>query len=197
MEIQKMHFGIDYGSKLAGTTVITYNRNGELYQRSSKKKEDADQVIIDAVEELKPSSIYIDAPLSLPAAYFDKGKDYFYRRADKELKAMSPMFLGGLTARAMKLKASITSQDIAIHEVYPGALVRSMPALNEHYDKKNHSNLETLTKIIESLLGDIHIAASVTNLHQIDSILAWYSGFRHQKGMAVEVGHRDEGVIIY
>ena len=66
-----MHFGIDYGSKLAGTMVITYNQNGKLYQRASKKKEDADKLIINAIAELQPSAVYIDAPLSLPAAYFD------------------------------------------------------------------------------------------------------------------------------
>ena len=91
-----MHFGIDYGSKLAGTTVITYDIDRVLYQLQSDKKSDADKFVLNHVTDLKPDAIYLDAPLSLPKAYFGEGDDFFYRKGDKELRAMSPMFLGGL-----------------------------------------------------------------------------------------------------
>jgi predicted nuclease with RNAse H fold len=109
-----MHFGIDYGSKMAGTTVITYNQDNVLYQRSSVKNGDADAFILDCVTELQPGQIYIDAPLSLPLACFGKGTDFFYREADRKLKAMSPMFLGGLTARAMKLRLQLTEMELQL-----------------------------------------------------------------------------------
>jgi len=64
-----MHFGIDYGSKLAGTTVITYDHKGQLHQVSSAKKQDADAMILAVATELEPTSIYLDGPLSLPGAY--------------------------------------------------------------------------------------------------------------------------------
>ena len=191
-----MHFGIDYGSKLAGTTVITYNIDGVLYQKSSKKKEDADAMIIKLVNEQMPRAIYIDAPLSLPKAYFGKGDDYFYRAADRELKAMSPMFLGGLTARAIKIKAFIESLQIEIFETYPGGLVRSIPELKQNYSKKDALMIPKILDQTKRLLGDVLIFEAPKNIHQIDSLLAWYSGLRHQKGRAKEFGDIEEGLVI-
>ena len=98
-----MIIGVDYGSKLAGTTVIAYNMGDGIRLERSKKNQDADQMIIDFVAEYNPQVIGIDAPLSLPGVYTGLVgfEDYHYRACDKALKAMSPMFLGGLTARAM------------------------------------------------------------------------------------------------
>lgn len=192
-----MHFGIDYGSKLAGTTVITFNIKNTLFQKSSTKKEDADAMIRQAVIELMPSSVFIDAPLSLPKAYFGKGEDYFYREADKALKAMSPMFLGGLTARAIQLTKFINSLEVEVLETYPGALTRSIPELKKCYNKKDKVTIPLVLEQIESLLGHIKIENAPVNYHQVDSILAWYSGYRHQKGEAFKVGNMEEGIIIY
>ena len=193
-----MHFGIDYGSKMAGTTVITYDVNGVLFQKSSSKKMDADAMILKAAVELMPSFIYLDAPLSLPNVYYGKGNDYFYREADKELKAMSPMFLGGLTARAMQLKSQIlTVIETKVFETYPSALVRSIPELKTHYKKKDATMVPILTKQIERLLEKIKLDEKPKTIHQIDSILAWYSGYRHQNGLAIITGNHEEGLIIY
>ncbi len=99
-----MHWvGIDYGAKLAGTTAISFVENNQIKTVQSVRKQNADTFCLDWISRLKPDFIMIDAPLSLPLAYFGKGDDYFYRQADRELKAMSPLFLGGLTARAMRL----------------------------------------------------------------------------------------------
>lgn len=192
-----MHFGIDYGSKLAGTTVITYDIQGKLFQICSEKKKDADSMIKDAAAELKPSSIFIDAPLSLPNAYYGKGDDYFYRKADKELKAMSPMFLGGLTARAMKLSAYIRKMNIEVFETYPGALVRSTPTLKEVYTKKGSPHIFELMKRVSTLLSEFDITDQILNLHQVDSLLAWYSGYKHINSNSIKVGDVEEGMIIY
>ena len=91
------HFlGIDYGSKVAGTTAICrLTESGQFEFSCSTKGRDADLWIKKAIEEFLPESIYIDAPLSLPGAYYGKESNYFYRQADRELRAMSPMFLGG------------------------------------------------------------------------------------------------------
>ena len=151
-----MHFGIDYGSKLAGTTVVTYDKDGKLYQKSSAKKQDADRMILSWVQSLKPDFVFIDAPLSLPAAYFGKGENYFYREADIELKAMSPMFLGGVTARAISLKKQIEAEGVEVFETYPGGLVRSKPELKAHYNKKDKHTipdmLQQVSNCIESFL---------------------------------------------
>jgi predicted nuclease with RNAse H fold len=192
-----MHFGIDYGSKLAGTTVITYNIGKTLVQLSSRKKEDADVMILQAAEKMEPSAIYIDAPLSLPNAYYGKGENYFYRKSDLELKAMSPMFLGGLTARAMQLKATLKGINTVIFETYPAALVRSIPELKEKYSRKDGAAIAKTLDQMEILMPDFQLIKRPINMHQVDSVLAWYSGYRHQKGSSTEVGDRDEGVIIY
>ena len=192
-----MHFGIDYGSKMAGTTVITYDDGNFLKQISSLKNKDADQFIIQAIEDLKPKNVFIDAPLSLPNAYFGKGQDYFYREADKELKAMSPMFLGGLTARAMKLKAEMEKSGIEVFETYPGALVRSRSDLLNVYDKKAKRPGEALLDVVVNLLGNYQIKAQPTNMHQLDSLLAWASGLRFAESRCEMVGNEEEGIIVY
>ncbi|MEM9547828.1 MAG: hypothetical protein AAGA77_17730 [Bacteroidota bacterium] len=192
-----MHFGIDYGSKLAGTTVITYDKEKTLYQISSRKKEDADALILNAVKELKPTGVYIDAPLSLPLAYFGRGKDYFYREADKELKAMSPMFLGGLTARAMRLKSEINVLGIEVFETYPGAFIRSVPELDLIYNKKDKSNIVALLEVFRPMLKEVKLHNKPDNLHQFDSLLAWYSGYRHKNDQAQKIGNQEEGVIVF
>ena len=117
-----MLVGIDYGSKLAGTTVLAYTEGEEIKILQSQKKQDADQFILNFLKISSPELVGIDAPLSLPGAFRALNNEFFYREADKELNAMSPMFLGGLTARAMKLSASIP---IRMVEVYLGALARS------------------------------------------------------------------------
>lgn len=192
-----MHFGIDYGSKMAGTTVITYDKDGILHQIASQKKQDADKLILAAAVELKPTAVYIDAPLSLPGAYFGKGNDYFYRKADKELNAMSPMFLGGLTARAMRLKKELEEKNIKVFETYPGALVRSAPILNGCYQKKDKKSVPVFLEKMEAHLYSIKTDDIISNYHQIDSILAWHSGWRHLNGESEVIGVMEEGQIIY
>ena len=103
-----MHIGIDYGAKLAGTTAICFEQSGQLKIWQSEKKKDADKFVQESIKQLQPTTVFIDAPLSLPLAYFGEGENYFYRECDKILKGMSPMFLGGLTARAMRLAKPYT-----------------------------------------------------------------------------------------
>ena len=115
------HLGIDYGSKLAGTTSICWLEQDKLSIKQSSKKENADEMIEDILNHLKPEFVFIDCPLTLPSAYHGEGDDFFYRHCDKELRAMSPMFLGGLTARGMRLKHN--SKSSHWHEVYPLSLI--------------------------------------------------------------------------
>lgn len=187
-----MIFGIDYGSKLAGTTVICYDDSDKLHFISSEKKQDADRMIIESVKTHEPEAIGLDAPLSLPRAYFTGEGSFFYREADIELKAMSPMFLGGLTARAMSLKHSLGS-DSNIFEIYPAALVKSLE-LSENYRKKEK-------EMIQPFIGDLNhflplsLAHPPTTWHQVDSVLAWLSAYRKENGHAAFLGKEEEGGI--
>lgn len=188
-----MHLGIDYGSKLAGTTAICYERDAKLFVIQSQKKQDADLFIKKTVKELKPTQIFIDAPLSLPAAYFGRGDDYFYRACDRELKAMSPMFLGGLTARAMKLTDSLRKQGLDCYESYPAALVREYEELASNYNKKSKVNTQIL-KILYAIIG--MKIETLVSYHQIDAVLCWFIGKRYLSGEARAVGEKDEGQIV-
>lgn len=188
-----MHLGIDYGAKLAGTTAICYEKTGMLVIQQSEEKKDADKFIQKIVHELQPSTIFIDAPLSLPLAYFGEGDNYFYRACDKELQAMSPMFLGGLTARAIKLSKPFEEEGISFFETYPSQIVKHYLTETEGY-KKQKIYLAAFLKVLEKKLP-YRLATLPTNWHQVDSILAWWTGWRYKNGAIKIYGDKKEGLI--
>ncbi len=188
--------GIDFGSQLAGTTAISFVENEVLTVKCSEKKSSADKFLIQQIEQYAIATIYIDAPLSLPKAYYnneaiEKGSDFHYRSCDRLLKAMSPMFLGGLTARAMALQHQL--KPVSCQEVYPAALVRHL-SLSENYEKKKKTPDSFLITLQNHL--PYPITNTALNWHEVDSLLAWLSGWRHQTGMAQVIGDKKEGVII-
>jgi len=190
-----MLYGIDYGSKLAGTTVIAKCKQKdpivELLQ--SKKKEDADTWLLNQVDA--EATVFLDAPLSLPGVYTNTPdcQDYFYRAGDRALKAMSPMFLGGLTARAMKMKSHLSQKSVTCHEVYPGGLIRLLQF--PHYQKKNLSTLPSFWEQLKSQLP-FQVKTPPQNWHQVDALLALWSGFRFLSNTHESYGTAEEGVIV-
>lgn len=194
-----MHFGIDYGSKLAGTTAICFEKSKQLYVLQSIKKKDADTFVRQQINDLKPTHVFLDAPLSLPQIYVQPNKDnttpdFFFRSCDKSLRAMSPMFLGGLTARAMKLSYQYLNSNVLFFETYPSFLVKTLFPETIIYKKKTveiKSFIELLQPSLPFQLGTLP-----TNWHQVDAILAWLSGHRFLQGIAQQVGEKSEGIII-
>lgn len=189
------HLGIDYGSKLAGTTAIAYIKKDKIKVVQSVKNKDADAFILSVIEDTNPDKVFIDAPLSLPAAFYNKGDNYFYRDCDIKLKAMSPMFLGGLTARAMRLKSIITKKQTLVYETYPKALVNINTDLKPMYDKKSKDHIIPFCKLLKQEIP--YSWTSLTNWHQVDAVLAWWSGYRHLNKEAIVIGNKQEGQIIY
>ncbi len=188
--------GIDYGSKLAGTTVIcVVDETLQCKFYSSVKGSDADAFIKETIVKFGIPLVFLDAPLSLPGKYFGKGDSYFYRQADVELKAMSPMFLGGLTARAMQLQEELNDLNIQVHETYPSALVKDLNL--QHYSKKG--GLNELNVFLQSLqLPDFTWdAAKIQNWHHVDALLAAFSGYRYSNNQAKQIGNPAEGLIIF
>ncbi len=184
--------GVDYGAKLSGYTVICYVEDNLLHFLQVDKKVDADKWLQKWITELQLSTIYIDAPLSLPQAYYGLGDDYFYRECDKLTSAMSPMFLGGLTARAMKLKSQLS--DVQVIETYPGYLAKKILSLSDSYLKKKKYTGEVLN-LIKPLLP-VELASEPDNWHQLDALLCWISGYRDSQQKAVTLGEEKEGLII-
>ena len=121
-------WGIDFGKKYSGNTVICENKGNIVNFYRPAKDSDTDVYIEMLIKENNPGTIFIDAPLTLPGAFYDKNNytNYFYRLCDQQLNAMSPMFLGGLTARAIQLKDKIEQQFIDIKETYPKALAKKL-----------------------------------------------------------------------
>ncbi|MEP2773003.1 MAG: hypothetical protein ABJH05_12705 [Fulvivirga sp.] len=182
--------GIDYGSKLAGTTAICYEKKGMLCLTQSHKKKDADIFVKRFCEEHQPDHIYIDAPLSLPGIYtgIKDCKNYFYRKADVETQAMSPMFLGGLTARAMKLSSELPAM---CFEAYPKMLVKTLN-ITTHYKE----DLRLFSHCLLKKFPGVVFQDSVENWHQADALLAYMIGLRHQRGEALVYGDPTEGQIL-
>ena len=191
----KLFVGIDYGAKLAGTTAIAFIEKQKIVWRQSQNKQDADVFVKDFVNEKVPQLIALDAPLSLPKIYKneEKGGDYFYREADKLLGAMSPMFLGGLTARAMQLCAYFKKRDISVIEVYPAVLAKKWNLERFHY-KKSLSLMYQASKEIEKSIG-YKLAQKLENWHQFDAVLALASALRYQTHQADSFGEQEEGLI--
>lgn len=195
MNLTKNVVGVDYGAKLAGTTVIAYLEKEKIVWQQSKNKQDADAFIREFVKEKQIKLVGLDAPLSLPKIYTNQemGNDYFYREADKLLGAMSPMFLGGLTARAMQLNAHFKQLQILTLEVYPAALAKKWELEHFHY-KKSLSLMYQAYKAIEEYIG-IKLAQKPENWHQFDAILALASALRYDNQTAECYGDEQEGVI--
>lgn len=179
---------IDYGAKLAGTTVVCFEENGKLYLQQSSKKQDADEWLRQIIEELNPVAVFMDAPLSLPGVYHGHGNDFHYRACDRAVGAMSPMFLGGLTARAMQVRAVLSS--IPFYEIYPAQLVKTLFPGCVFYKKELTMFLEKMTKNLP-----LPFAKKPENWHQVDAALAWLSGWRHSQGAAKVFGAPEEGLI--
>ena len=187
--------GIDYGNKYAGTTVICYNSRQKIRFVQSSKNADADVFLMNELGYLHPDLVMIDAPLSLPGVYWLGGdyKDHFFRDCDRDVKAMSPMFLGGLTARAMSLSKRMNGTGLI--ETYPRKLVDilNLPA---HEYKQGNEYLESFTLELKRK-SDLGInTAQITSWHHVDALLAFLSGVRYLEKNDRRFGNPEEGIII-
>lgn len=190
-------WGVDYGSKLAGTTAIAEYKNGKITLFQSTKGRDADAFLLERFNISTPSHIFIDAPLSLPKVYTKQKPnvkdDFFYRGADRELQCMSPLFLGGLTARAIRLKTQLEVKNGKVFETYPSALSKIIN-LDLTLYKKDPSYLGKATDILSKISG-LELPSPL-NYHAFDALLALYSGWRFLKNTAEIYGNSDEGLIV-
>jgi len=188
------HCGIDFGAKKAGTTAVCFFDDSAWKIFQSSKNEDADIFLEKTIASLGPERIFIDAPLSLPVVYTSNVQppeaDYHYRVCDREAGAMSPLFLGGLTARAIRLRSIWAENGIGIFETYPKLLAHSL-GLSAY---KN--DLATCMEQISMKLG-LDPLPEMKNWHQADAFLAWISGLRHEQGRFNQLGNEKEGIIVY
>ena len=186
--------GIDFGAKRAGTTVICRVVGDELEVAQCEKGQDADAWLHQMLHTWQPGQVFIDAPLSLPAACKnpEAGDSFFYRACDVELKAMSPMFLGGLTARAMKLKWEFAGV-IEFYETYPKAQLQQLNLTEPGYKKDRAALPELSHRLLKAL--PVGNTGEIRNWHCFDAVLALVGGVRYQRGEAHCYGNTGEGLV--
>jgi len=183
---------------MAGTTVIArmYDHN-KVDFFASAKNQDADQFIKDFIASNEDVWLaYLDAPLSLPKVYStaDSDSSYFYREADKATGAMSPMFLGGLTARAMKLSVELTKLGVKVVETYPSKLADVLKLKEKEYKKDRHQ-IAALCEELKEVSGFMFDNEKVETWHHFDSLLCLYSAKRYEMQAAMVFGDTEEGTI--
>lgn len=190
--------GIDYGSKRSGFTAAAALLDNTIHIYQCAKGEDADQWLQDLLSENKPTIVGLDAPLSLPGVYRNlKGcENYHYRHCDMQASAMSPMFIGGLTARAIALSQWIRSNLSAeVIEVYPKLAAQSLE-LSAKY-KKDNTYLDQAQEQLAKALGGAQFLEKLSNWHQFDAALALLATLRYSRGEAQKIGREVEGLIYF
>ncbi len=193
-------FGIDYGSKYTGNTVISILQDEEdiLFMQVDKNV-DADEFILNAAKHFKPHLIFLDCPLSLPGIYTKivGCNNYHFRQADKELTAMSPMFLGGMVARAMELKDKLTALNCEVVETYPKVLAHQLKLKIRGYKGSGLGLTDCKKAISKQLKDDYKINLNdIGTWHHFDALLALLSAIRYVQGKSVTYGINEEGVIV-
>jgi uncharacterized protein len=198
--------GIDFGAKTAGTTVAAAFDGTKTSIHAVCKGEDADIALEEILRQCAPSIVCIDAPLGIPGVYrgIPGCTDYFYRECDKRLRAMSPMFLGGLTARAMRLAASVRSTlpNIQLLETYPAAQARRLllnTAENKGEYKGRKEFIPTILQAIECAVkphSTIPIPKELPDWHSVDAVLALIAAERYASGAHELYGTAEEGMIV-
>lgn len=186
--------GIDYGSKLAGTTSVCFFHEDKLHFESSRRGQDADDMLRYFLGGSQIKSVFIDAPLSLPGVYFDNEKfsDFFYRECDIIVGAMSPMILGNLTARAMKLSASMV-HNIAFYETHPARLAKAIHLQEMGYKGEFVYINKCFYEIKKHF--EINISRKPNSWHELDALLCWISAYRHLTDEVSVYGDQVEGLI--
>lgn len=191
--------GIDFGARTAGSTVICAAGEMQLEFHRAPRGADADEFILSWVGEYSPMIVGIDAPLSLPGRYrgLSQCEDYFYRACDREIGAMSPMFLGGMTARAMRLSDHLRARGVRSIEVYPAALVRHFDRLKANYTPRSRSGAKDLRAYVDLVAEVFHLQEmeAPESWHDVDALLSYICVRRHLEGVGVEVGDSAEGLI--
>jgi len=188
--------GIDYGKKLKGTTAIAFWQDDGVKIRQAAEKQDADKWLLAWIEGLSPEQVFIDAPLSLPLAYQkpECADDYFYRACDREIKGMSPMFLGALTARAIKLKHELEAMGVQVLEAYPVGLAQELLADQYPTSKEDPKKQRQWELLAGEFPAELH--KQPVDQHQVDALLTWWISYRYRQNEHRTIGNPEEGVIV-
>ncbi|MEM8628668.1 MAG: hypothetical protein AAGF04_01125 [Chlamydiota bacterium] len=182
--------GVDFGAKTRASTALTSSRGDQISAVLCPLKGDVDAWLYAHIKKIRAAHVFLDAPLSLPRIYFDPAdlhSSHHFRQVDRDLGAMSPLFLGGLTARAIALKASLEKIGVACYETYPAATLKkrfpgqSVDEALSYIERDTKRSITDLQRL---------------NSHEKDSILAWYAGYCYFFREPLVFGRKEEGMIV-
>jgi uncharacterized protein len=179
--------GLDFGARSAGTTVLAMEEEGIVRLERIGRGKDADVWLRKRLSECPPQVLAIDAPLSLPGVYCGRGGNYHFRRCDLLMGAMSPMFLGGLSARAMALKATLARHPIHWVETYPRQVALLRLGISS-------SGTAQVMAALRALCPDTGWPEP-EDQHALDALLALYAARMVWERRGVYFGDPREGLI--
>ena len=192
-------FGIHFGSKLAGNTVISLMKQNKIYFFDVDEDVDADVFIYNAAKHFNPDVIFINAPLSIPGAFKDVCgcQDYEYREADKKVKSISPMIIGGITARAMRLKDKLEAElSTKVYETNSKAQANNYELLAKGYKNKSLNLVTCRNHISEQLNNRLMFRCQdIKTWDHLDAMLSLVTAMRFISGQALPYGNTEEGLI--
>lgn len=156
-----------------------------------------DAEIIKRIEEVNPSIVAIDAPLSLPAGRksIEERSDIHLRECDRELLRRGirffPITLGPmrtLTQRGIELKKSLENKNFRVIEVYPGGAqdVLGIP--------RKQKGLEKLRRGLQKL--HIRGITETMTADELDAVTCAYVGMLFLEGKAVTYGTADQTIVM-
>lgn len=104
------------------------------------------------------------------------------------------MFLGGLTARAIRLANSWKSSGIEFFETYPRMVATRIP---ENFSPQSDELFcKDVIVFINNETG-LEIRFSKKSMHSCDALLAWFAGYLKNQGSSKKAGDDTEGIIWY
>jgi hypothetical protein len=159
----------------------------------------SDVEIIDMTIRSSPSVVSIDAPLFLPKgrkSIDERGPPHF-RECDRELLRMHirffPISLGPmrlLTARGLKLRASLEARDIEVIESFPGAVQDLL-----HMPRKQ-GGLLRLAKALREYGIDLGKPDREFNGDELDAATSALVALLYKRGTYRAIGDPEEGLMI-
>ena len=187
--------GVDYGGKTTGTTVLAVWQAGQFALHPTRVNQNADRWLLNTLTELQPSLVFMDAPLGLPGVYRGlKGcTDYHKRAVDHTVGAMSPMYLGGFTARAMELAAQLTAAGLQVHETYPKQVAKNLGLDFAHYKNKKEPtpNIEATWQQLQQKLDWLPTMPAPHSWDMVDATLALHAAMRFASGQGTRLGNKE------
>jgi len=108
---------------------------------------------------------------------------------------MSPMFLGGLTARAMKLRDYLEKLEITVFETYPKHQAVILELSDSMYKGDDKHILDLSTVVSKKFNLNVNHDQMKT-WHHFDSLLAYIAGIRFLNKTHLAIGDKQEGLII-